>query len=137
MAFLHNLKQVSNRAKRRGRGIAAGQGKTGGRGTKGQKARTGANIPTGFEGGQSRLYIRLPKRRGEGFSPRFDRAAITLEKLDQVYQVGERVSVRTLKNKGLIKPKIISVKIIKRGQLTKSLKFSGVRFTQSIHQQFK
>src|SRR5436189_6147162 len=49
------------RAKRIGRGIGSGKGKTGGRGGKGQTARTGVSI-NGFEGGQTPLYRRLPKR---------------------------------------------------------------------------
>ncbi|MBP9827146.1 50S ribosomal protein L15 [Candidatus Saccharibacteria bacterium] len=52
------------KAKRVGRGISAGGGKTAGRGTKGQKARTGKKIKPGFEGGQTKLAMRLPKVRG-------------------------------------------------------------------------
>jgi large subunit ribosomal protein L15 len=48
-----------------GRGIGSGKGKTSGRGVKGQKARTGVSI-SGFEGGQTPIYRRLPKR---GFNP--------------------------------------------------------------------
>ena len=48
-----------------GRGIGSGKGKTSGRGVKGQKARTGVSIK-GFEGGQTPIYRRLPKR---GFNP--------------------------------------------------------------------
>ena len=56
----HN--QKNNR--RIGRGHAGKGGKTGGRGAKGQKARSGHNIPTGFEGGQTKFYQRLPKVGG-------------------------------------------------------------------------
>jgi large subunit ribosomal protein L15 len=48
-------------SKRLGRGIGSGKGKTSGRGVKGQKARTGASIK-GFEGGQTPIYMRLPKK---------------------------------------------------------------------------
>lgn len=62
---LHELSApVGRRAHRVGRGIAAGQGKTAGRGTKGQRARAGFKLPRRFEGGQSSLIQRLPKRRG-------------------------------------------------------------------------
>lgn len=50
-----------NKGKRLGRGIGSGKGKTSGRGVKGQKARTGASIK-GFEGGQTPIYMRLPKK---------------------------------------------------------------------------
>ncbi|MDE2514271.1 MAG: 50S ribosomal protein L15, partial [Alphaproteobacteria bacterium] len=49
------------RAKRRGRGIGSGKGKTSARGGKGQTARTGVAL-NGFEGGQTPLHRRLPKR---------------------------------------------------------------------------
>lgn len=45
-----------------GRGIGSGKGKTSGRGVKGQKARTGHSTVKGFEGGQTRIFMRLPKR---------------------------------------------------------------------------
>jgi large subunit ribosomal protein L15 len=64
---LHDLRPAegsTQRRKRVGRGIAAGQGKTAGRGTKGQKSRAGASIPAWFEGGQTPLHIRIPKLRG-------------------------------------------------------------------------
>jgi len=52
------------RAKRKGRGIAAGQGASCGFGMRGQKSRSGPGIMRGFEGGQMPLYRRLPKLRG-------------------------------------------------------------------------
>ena len=52
-------KKTSNRV---GRGIGSGNGKTSGRGQKGQKARSGGGVRRGFEGGQTPLYRRLPKR---------------------------------------------------------------------------
>lgn len=52
---------VGKRKKRVGRGSGSGLGKTSGRGHKGQKARSGGYHKVGFEGGQARLYIRLPK----------------------------------------------------------------------------
>jgi large subunit ribosomal protein L15 len=55
--------QGATKARRRlGRGPGSGLGKTGGRGGKGQTARSGSSIRPGFEGGQTPLYRRLPKR---------------------------------------------------------------------------
>jgi large subunit ribosomal protein L15 len=59
-------KLKTNNRKRVGRGIGSGTGKTSGRGVKGQKARSGVAIK-GFEGGQTPLYMRLPKK---GFKSR-------------------------------------------------------------------
>src|SRR5271165_253223 len=60
------------RAKRVGRGIGSGKGKTSGRGGKGQTARSGVAI-NGFEGGQTPLHRRLPKRGFDNgmFRPEF------------------------------------------------------------------
>jgi large subunit ribosomal protein L15 len=55
--------------KRVGRGIGSGLGKTSGRGGKGQTARSGVSL-NGFEGGQTPIYRRLPKR---GFNNVFAR----------------------------------------------------------------
>ena len=62
---INQLQLTSHRSpKRVGRGISAGRGKTAGRGTKGQGARTGKKLKPGFEGGQTKLSMRLPKARG-------------------------------------------------------------------------
>ncbi|MBI4023218.1 50S ribosomal protein L15 [Candidatus Berkelbacteria bacterium] len=135
MTSLHQLPKLTRRKRRPGRGISAGQGKTAGRGTKGQKARTGYNIPAGFEGGQSKLYLRLPKRRGLRNQARATRATVTLRTLEAAYQTGERVSLATLKHKGLISSQARGVKVVATGQLTKALKFAGVQFTKSVYEQ--
>ena len=62
---LHDLRPNPGsvrKAKRKGQGIGSGNGKTAGRGHKGQKARSGGTKGPGFEGGQTRLIRRLPKR---------------------------------------------------------------------------
>jgi large subunit ribosomal protein L15 len=65
--ILNNIAKLkTNKRKRLGRGIGSGTGKTSGRGVKGQKARSGVAIK-GFEGGQTPLYMRLPKK---GFKSR-------------------------------------------------------------------
>ena len=62
---IHELTVTKKKAKKRlGRGIGSGHGKTAGRGTKGQNSRTGGGVSVGFEGGQTKLSMRLPKVRG-------------------------------------------------------------------------
>ena len=59
---LNEINSVANENKKRlGRGIGSGKGKTSGRGHKGQKSRSGVAIK-GWEGGQTPIYMRLPKR---------------------------------------------------------------------------
>lgn len=52
------------KAKRKGRGISAGQGNSCGFGMRGQKSRSGPGVRRGFEGGQMPLYRRIPKLKG-------------------------------------------------------------------------
>lgn len=134
MSSLHHLPKITKRSKRAGRGISAGLGKTAGRGVKGQKARTGANIPTGFEGGQTKLYMRLPKRRSKPavFQKRITH--VTLALLNRSFANGERVTIQTLKAKGLIPAWTARVKVVGTGTLEKSLKFAGLQFTKSVYQ---
>lgn len=55
-------KSETKKKSRVGRGIGSGKGKTSGRGIKGQKARTGHHSMKGFEGGQTAIHMRLPKK---------------------------------------------------------------------------
>ncbi len=58
---LYNNLGAKKNKKRVARGIGSGKGKTAGRGVKGQKSRAGVAIK-GFEGGQTPMIKRLPKR---------------------------------------------------------------------------
>lgn len=123
------------KAKRAGRGIAAGQGKTAGRGTKGQKSRAGAGrkIKPWFEGGQTPLFRKLAKKRG------FKRLVakpitITTDLLNRFYQDGEVVSLQTLVEKKILtRAKLKNqVKIVRRSPLKAKLTFDGVSRSKSL-----
>ena len=76
------------RAKRVGRGIGSGKGKTAGHGGKGQLGRSGVAI-NGFEGGQTPLHRRLPKR---GFNNKIfqkDYKVVNLGRLQQAIDAGK------------------------------------------------
>lgn len=99
---------ASRRAKRVGRGIGSGKGKTCGRGHKGQKARQGgkAGRGPGFEGGQTPLYQRLPKR---GFTNKFkvDMDPLNLGRLQYFIDMGrinpnETITLKTIQDSGII-----------------------------------
>lgn len=129
---LNNLRpsvgSTKNR-KRIGRGTGSGHGKTATKGHKGQKARSGGSIKAGFEGGQMPLQRRLPKR---GFTP-LDRVVYSLVNLGQldIYESGDVVDAMSLVSKGLIKSARHAVKILGNGDLTKSLKITANKFSQS------
>jgi|SRR5579862_913855 len=76
------------RAKRVGRGIGSGKGKTSGRGGKGQTARTGVAL-NGFEGGQTPLHRRLPKRGFNNKIFRKDYKVVNLGRLQQALDAGK------------------------------------------------
>ena len=103
------------RPKRIGRGRGSGHGKTSTKGTKGQRARTGAGKRPGFEGGQTPLIRRLPKR---GFTPRFHKAyqVVNLSDLGP-WSNAEVVSPQVLKKIGLIDHADKPVKILGDGEL--------------------
>lgn len=116
------------KARRVGRGIGSGLGKTSGRGQKGQKARTGGGVRRGFEGGQTPLYRRLPKR---GFKNIFAKnyTEVTLTMLNKA--TTEEVTAESL-----IKDRIISkaedgIVILGTGKLEKKLTVKANRFTAS------
>ena len=115
--------------KRIGRGAGSGHGKTATKGHKGQKARSGGSIKAGFEGGQMPLQRRLPKR---GFTPldRIEYTVVNLKQLD-VFEVGTTVDTDALVAKGLVKRASCLVKILGNGDISKSLKVTANKFSQS------
>ena len=91
-----------------GRGIGSGLGKTSGKGHKGQKARTGGSIRRGFEGGQTPLYRRIPKR---GFKNHFKReyAIVNVADLER-FEDGTVVNMELLLNEGIIRKELEKTK---------------------------
>ncbi|HIC95905.1 TPA: 50S ribosomal protein L15 [Candidatus Bipolaricaulota bacterium] len=120
---------AKHKRKRVGRGNASGYGNQSGRGTKGQKARSGVRMVPGFEGGQTPLWKRLPKR-GFRNPNRKSYAWVNLDTLERAFEAGAEVTPLTLKERGLIKGKK-EVKILGRGKLTKSLIVRAHRFSKS------
>ncbi len=115
--------------KRVGRGPGSGMGKTSTRGEKGQKARSGASIPAWFQGGQSPLYRRIPKR---GFNnKRFETvyATINLSDLNKFFKDGDTVTPEVLKERGIIKKPLAGIKVLATGNLEKKLTIKAHRFS--------
>ena len=114
---LHNLKAPKGAHKRRkylGRGSGSGHGKTSTRGSKGQTSRAGRHFYLGFEGGQSPLIRRIPKR---GFTSNF-RKAYQIVNLTDLKRVKESpINPELLAAKGLIKDKARLVKILGEGDI--------------------
>jgi len=114
---LYNLKAPRGAHKRKkilGRGSSSGHGKTSTRGSKGQTSRSGRDFYPGFEGGQTPLIRRIPKR---GFTSRFKKIyqIIHLKDLNKVEEA--TVTLDLLQEKGLIKDKNRLVKILSDGEI--------------------
>jgi len=111
-----------------GRGIGSGLGKTSGKGHKGQKARSGGGVRRGFEGGQTPLYRRLPKR---GFTNIHAKTytEVTLTMLNK--SEATEVSAETLLAEGIIGKINDGIVVIATGNLNKSLTVKAKRYTKA------
>jgi len=130
---LENLPKTAElkASKRVGRGPGSGMGKTSTRGQNGQKSRSGASIKPWFQGGQSPLYRRLPKRgfNNARFTTRY--AIINLSDLNRFFNDGDVVSEEILKERGIIKNSLSGIKVLGNGVLEKKLTVKANRFTNS------
>ncbi len=127
---LPKTKELKN-VKRVGRGPGSGIGKTSGRGENGQKSRSGASINAWFQGGQSPLYRRLPKRGFNNAQFETKYAVINLSDLDRFFKDGEVVTPEILKERGIIKKQLSGVKVLATGKLTKKLTVKAQRFSSA------
>lgn len=127
---LENLISTPERkvTKRVGRGPGSGMGKTSTRGQKGQKARSGASIPVWFQGGQSPLYRRLPKRGFNNARFKIEYAVINLDDLNK-FNDGDVITPELLKEKGIVKKQLAGVKVLADGELTKKVTVKAHRFS--------
>ncbi len=109
------------RAKRVGRGIGSGKGKTSARGGKGQTARTGVAI-NGFEGGQTPLHRRLPKRGFNNKIFRKDYKVVNLGRLQPALDSGRLKADGTLDGAALVSSGVLrrlgdGVRLLAKGEL--------------------
>lgn len=115
--------------KRVGRGPGSGMGKTSTRGENGQKSRSGASIKAWFQGGQSPLYRRIPKRGFNNANFRKEFATINLDDLSKFFKDGDVVTPEVLKERGIIKKELCGIKILANGNLDKKLTVKAHRFS--------
>ena len=127
---LGEVKSATEKVARRrvGRGIGSGLGKTSGRGHKGQKARSGGGVRRGFEGGQTPLYRRLPKRGFKNINAK-NYTEVTLTMLNK--SEATDVTADTLLKEGIISKKNDGIVVLATGKLEKKLNVKAKRFTKS------
>jgi large subunit ribosomal protein L15 len=117
---------------RKGRGVGSGLGKTAGRGQKGQYARRATFKPS-FEGGQTPLARRLPKRGFKKHNAAIV-AEINVDQLESSFDAGANVDERALRDRGLIKGQITRIKVLGNGDLTKKLTVTAHSFSKSAQE---
>lgn len=129
---LHELKPTEGSrkvSKRIGRGIGSGTGKTAGKGHKGQNARSGGGVRLGFEGGQTPLFRRLPKR---GFTNinRKEYAIVNVETLNR-FEDGTEVTPELLIETGVVRKELAGIKILGKGKLAVKVTVKAHKFSSS------
>jgi large subunit ribosomal protein L15 len=122
--------------KRVGRGDASGRGTYSGRGLKGQKSRSGRKPKLGFEGGQTRLIKRLPRRRGFTNIFRKEYSAVNLRDLER-FEAGTEVTPELLKQSGVVRSLRRPVKVLACGELTKALKVKVHKFSMAAKEKIE
>ena len=133
---LDELKPGTKKVTRRrvGRGMGSGLGKTSGRGHKGQKARSGGGVRRGFEGGQTPLYRRLPKRGFNNIHAK-NYTEVTLTMLNKASS--EDVTAESLIQDGIIRKANDGIVIIATGNLEKKVNVKAVKFTKAAKEKIE
>ncbi|MBR3673100.1 MAG: 50S ribosomal protein L15 [Clostridia bacterium] len=117
-----------------GRGIGSGLGKTSGRGHKGQKARSGGGVRRGFEGGQTPLYRRLPKRGFTNIHAK-NYTEVTLTMLNKA--TTDEVTAESLIADGIISKANDGIVVIATGNLEKKIAVKAKRFTKAAQEKIE
>jgi large subunit ribosomal protein L15 len=118
---LHDIRPTQkNKARKRiGRGTGSGWGNTAGKGRNGQNARSGGGVRLGFEGGQTPLFKRLPKRGFTNFS-RTVYAIVNVSDLND-FDAGSVVTLDVLLDKKIVRKGLAGLKVLGDGELTTAL----------------
>lgn len=136
---LHELSPAEGSTKdvkRIGRGHGSGQGKTAGKGHKGQWARSGGGVKPGFEGGQTKLAMRIPKR---GFNNIFatEFATVNVSELEARFENGAVIDDAALIESGLLKKTLDGVKVLGNGEITKKFTVKAAKFSASAKEKIE
>jgi len=135
---LHELSPAAGSVKqawRKGRGPGSGNGKTAGKGHKGQNARSGGGVRPGFEGGQLPLYRKLPKR---GFKNRFAKnyAIVNVADLNR-FNDGDKITLATLIEAGIVRKELDGLKVLGNGELTKKITVEAKVFSATAKEKIE
>ena len=136
---LHELEKnigATHRKKILGRGRGSGLGKTSGKGHKGQNARSGGGVRAVFEGGQTPLYRRIPKRGFNNYEFRTEYAVINVSDLNR-FENGTVVTPALLKEVGLVNKELSGIKVLGNGKLEKKLTVQASKFSKTAKEKLE
>lgn len=133
---LTNRPGATHRVKRLGSGESSGHGKTSCRGGKGQTARSGGSLKIGFEGGQTRLIVRVPRRGFNNARHTIDYAIINVSDLSG-FDDGATVGPKELATSGDLHGRGVGVKILGAGEISKKLTVQAHRFSASAKEKIE
>jgi len=129
------LNKTIKSSKRLGRGRSSGKGKTSSRGMSGQKSRTGASTKT-FEGGQTKLIQRLPKKKGFKHWKKKRSMILNSEEISAMFKDAKNVSKDLVIKKIAERSRIISndteIKIVRKGREPFDLEITDIKLSKSI-----
>ena len=121
--------------KRVGRGNAS-TGTYSGRGMKGQRSRAGFKMPPGFEGGQTPLWKRVPKRGFTNYT-RKEFACVNLDLLAERFEAGAEITPEVLVERGIVSNMLDGLKVLGRGDCEKNFSVHAHRFSKSAVEKIK
>lgn len=131
LGTLKNTTRPRKSVKRVGRGLGSGLGKTCGRGEKGAGARSGYKRRHTYEGGQFRMFMKMPIRGFNNARFRKEYEAVNLSQINKMFEDGDTVNTQSLEERGFIKGRKVLVKILGNGELTKKVKIEADAFSKS------
>ena len=136
---LHELSPAPGSVKdsfRKGRGPGSGNGKTAGRGNKGQKARSGGGVRIGFEGGQTPIYRRLPRRGFNNANFTVVYEVVNVSDLNR-FPAGSTVTIKELIAIGILPKKTPRFKVLAKGEINVAVTVVADKWSPAAEEKIK
>lgn len=131
LGSLKNTTRPKKNVKRVGRGLGSGLGKTCGRGEKGAGSRSGYKRRYTYEGGQFRMFMKMPIRGFNNYEFRTNYKVVNLGQINDMFEDGETVNIQSLIEKGLFKGRNFKLKVLANGELTKKVNIEADAFSNT------
>lgn len=137
LGSLKNTSRPKKNVKRVGRGLGSGLGKTCGRGEKGAGSRSGYKRRYTYEGGQFRMFMKMPIRGFNNYEFRTEYVAVNLGEIEAAFNEGDVVNAKTLKEKGFFKGRNLLIKVLGNGTLKKKVKIEADAFSETAKEKLQ